>query len=163
MSTISRGSQRLPTQLDADTLNLRIRKATATEESADEVLCGLSRDLARWKDRDYATGGRVYNVYIPCWIVGNKDRVVYLGINLKSESSKTLNMYQLTTTEAYAYLSSAEDATGDVVLLRPGAVKDILEQAVTARFDGALEQHRSMSECRKALTSEFQRLEGEGI
>ena len=79
---------RLPTQWDADTLNLRIRKATATEESADKVLYGLSRDLARWTDKDYATGGRVYNIYIPCWIVGNKDRVVYIGINLRARVAR---------------------------------------------------------------------------
>ena len=78
-----------------------------------------------------------------------------MAVNLESGTGNQHVVYQITAPEAYAYLSCVRDATGDVVLLKPNRVKEILKEEAASTRGAGKEKHPPMNESRKALLKEF--------
>jgi hypothetical protein len=104
-------------QPSADELDIRIRRLTKSPAEEDKLLTGFTDE---YKKPEYASETRVFNTYIPVWVVplqANYDRrLVDVGYCLTDEKSRHLRMVRLTPPEACAYLSSADDATSDAVI-----------------------------------------------
>ena len=146
----------------ADDLCLALQQHTSSEDDESRYLTGLSD---AYTDPTYAAEKRPLNVYIPYWIVklqaGYNARLVDIGFNLEKENSPHLYMLRLTPPEACAYLSDADDATGDVAILSPEGISQFLLGAWDKNKAGRTEKHDTIAKSRIDLQTRFDYLEEE--